>query len=159
MRDVLPKCDDKQIRFCVYWLYLGDRDEAARKLGIDTALTYRDPFNENVVRLYNALMSDPAIAAKSIIQHNAVKAAMVQIRLMDSENEIVRLKASESILKRAVPDELPVVKTEQTIYKIGIDLQMLQTNRHDDLEKYSVEGEIIEGEYRESPDGSVKDVE
>lgn len=141
LKDVLNLCGEREIRFATAWFITGDRDEAARRLNINVADTYRDPFNLNVVRLKNALASDPKLGARTLLEYSSVKAARVLDRMLDSPNEKMRLEAARTIIKSAIPEERAEQNAQTIIYKVGIELQMLDPSYEDDLN----DGDIVEG--------------
>lgn len=96
--EIINELSVNQLRFIVARLECDTDKEAARVIGIDNATVSRWPERELIKECLSLMAMQAAFGAKAVLQRNAVKAAMVKSKGLDSDDPKIAQQAASDIL-------------------------------------------------------------
>lgn len=108
--DILDQLTYTQQRFVVARLESDTDVEAARKIGISRETASRWPERELIKRAITLASLEAYEGARAILRRNAIKAAMVKVRGLDSADDRIAQQAAKEILEWTI--DLPTQPLE-----------------------------------------------
>lgn len=108
--DLLDQLSYTQQRFVIARLECDTDIEAAEKIGISRETVSRWPEREIIRKVITLSAVDALAGARAIIQRNAIKAAMVKVKGMDSKDERIAQQAAKEVLEWSI--DMPVQPVE-----------------------------------------------
>ena len=97
LQDALALLTPNQLRFVVAWSELKSKKEAAEAIGMEPDTVYR--WNGNVEEARRLIDLEREMAAREISKSALVKAVMVKLAGLDSNDETIRQKVATEIIE------------------------------------------------------------
>jgi len=123
LTDILNQLSPNQIRFVVSRLDYDSDAAAARALDLDPTTVSKWPERELIRRALSLVALDSISGIKAVIERNGVKAALVKVKGLDSEDESIRQRAALEIINLLIGDAKKTIDLTSGGQKIIISLK------------------------------------
>ena len=124
LNDVLGKLSKNQIRFAVAMLECPSKKDAAEAVGLNPDTVYR--WNGDVDEAVRLMSLETTASAIALRKKNLIKAMMVKVAGLDSDDEGVRQKSATEIIEA----ELGKATQYQDVTSGGEPIKMIEVIKH-----------------------------